>query len=131
MGELMSSQVGAREVPEQERVMELATNDLSQNYLINSVESSENEANLHMPAVESNKNPLGLANTLSDDAGEILEASDQMIGTINTRMGNFAAREIDTRTKGKPKTSDIGNINNAITEMRRRNNISPTENPFE
>ena len=131
VGELMSSQVGAGEVPEQEKVMELATNDLSHNFLINSVETSKNEANLHMLAVESNKSPLGLVNTLSDDAHELLEASDQMIGTINTRMGDFVAREIDTRTKGKPTTSDIRNINNAITEMMQRNNISPTENPFE
>ena len=129
--ELMSSQVGAREEPEGERVMELATNNLSQNFIINSVESSENEANLHMPAVESNNSPLGPVNTLSDDACELLEASEQMIGMINTRMGDFVAREIDTRTKGRPTASDIRNINSAITEMMQRNNISPTENPFE
>ena len=39
-------------------------------------------------------------------------------------------RKIDTRTKEKPKSDDLRNINSAVEELMKQNSMSPENDPF-
>ena len=39
-------------------------------------------------------------------------------------------RKIDTRTKEKPKSDDLRNMNSAVEELMKQNSMSPENDPF-
>ena len=53
-----------------------------------------------------------------------------IIMTISTHPGDYSQRDIDTRTKEKPSTKDLEEINQAIKLLMERYEVTPTQNPF-
>ena len=49
---------------------------------------------------------------------------------ISTHPGDYSQRDIDTRTKDKPSTKDLEEINQAIKLLMERYQVTPTQNPF-
>ena len=69
-------------------------------------------------------------NTLSSDNRELLESSPHFYTQIHPCEGDFRNRSIDTRTKGKPTSGDLEDINKVIMELMKQSKVSPTDNPF-
>ena len=68
---------------------------------------------------------------MSKGAIMLIEWSTQLLGSINTLAGDYAGREIDTRTKQKPFRNDIfDNINKALSQLMSQNSVSPIDDPF-
>ena len=60
----------------------------------------------------------------------MLEKATQLSASVNSDLGEYKSRQIDTRTKEKRTGYDLKNINKTVEELMRQNVISPVENPF-
>jgi len=60
----------------------------------------------------------------------LLQSSQDILSSIQTNQGDFTMRKIDTRTKKKPKSDDLQNINSAVEELMKQNSMSPENDPF-
>ena len=80
--------------------------------------------------IEEGTSPEGSASTISQEAYVLLESSIIILGQINTHQGEYHNREFDTRIKEKPTKGDIENINQALQEVMKQQNVFPAENPF-
>ncbi|PFX31281.1 Polycomb protein Scm [Stylophora pistillata] len=50
--------------------------------------------------------------------------------SVCEELGQYKAREFDTRIKEKPTKRDLDNINQALPELMRQQKVLPTDNPF-
>ena len=60
----------------------------------------------------------------------LLQSSQDILSSIQTNQGDFTMRKIDTRTKEKPKSDDLRNINSAVEELMEQNSMYPENDPF-
>lgn len=60
----------------------------------------------------------------------MLESSTNILGQINTHRGEYHNREFDTRIKENPTKGDIENINQAMKELMKKQDVFPVDNPF-
>ena len=74
--------------------------------------------------IEEGTSPEGSASTISQEACVLLESSIIILGQINTHQGEYHNREFDTRIKEKPTKCDIENINQALQELMKQQNVS-------
>ena len=80
--------------------------------------------------IEEGTSPEGSASTISQEACVLLESSIIILGQINTHQGEYHNREFDTRIKEKPTKCDIENVNQALQELMKQQNVFPADNPF-
>ena len=115
-GQKISESVGTRERGRNEESVEWFQN------------ANAGDQDLHME--ESRPVPDEQPYTLSSEARELLESSAHIYTQIHPCEGDFRNRTIDTRTKGKPISGDLENINKVIMELMKQCKVSPTDNPF-
>ena len=60
----------------------------------------------------------------------LLQSSQDIFSSNQTNQGDFTMRKIGTRTKEKPKSDDLRNINSAVEELMVQNSMSPENDPF-
>ena len=80
--------------------------------------------------IEEGTSPEGSASPISQEACVLLESSIIILGQINTHQVEYHNREFDTRIKEKPTKCDIENINQALQELMKQQNVFPADNPF-
>ena len=107
---------------------ETSSEDLEQdNYEFNN--DTISPRNLH-----STKSQVPEENETSAEEKNIFQAAKLVFASVAADPGDFSNRLLDSRTKKRPKNQDIININAAIEQLMKQNDVNnapdPAQNPF-
>ena len=107
---------------------ETSSEDLEQdNYEFNN--DTISPRNLH-----STKSQVPEENETSAEVKNIFQAAKLVFASVAADPGDFSSRLLDSRTKTRPTNQDIININAAIEQLMKQNDVNnapdPAQNPF-
>ena len=107
---------------------ETSSEDLEQdNYEFNN--DTISPRNLH-----STKSQVPEENETPTEVKNIFQAAKLVFASVAADPGDFSSRLLDSRTKTRPTNQDIININAAIEQLMKQNDVNnapdPAQNPF-